>query len=297
MATIVRHPDVEDYFVELTLDEIRRRPHGIIPEYEANRLIILKDFRLPADLEPLARMSTDLGRIEDPNVRRKIKKLKSTSVFEAPDGDPVRQAIRDVLCRGDQGMFDAVSRSLKQAHEAALEIYDICFPDYGAPSRLIPSVRLTQTLFENLHWDNHQIDDDFQQVRIFSNLDQRPRIWNLSHNFVSYARGLYASHELARFRGKDPNLLNDYICGDVLGGTAKACTDTLARHVVAFEPGEVWFGESRMLAHQIYYGERAMVYMFFVDPAKMLSPSRRFNAQVEAMHRELSPQLEAAASA
>jgi hypothetical protein len=286
MATIVRHPEVEDYFVELTPDEIRARPHGIIPEYEANRLIVLKDYRLPVDLEALERMSTDLSRIADQKLRRKIKKLRSTWIFEdQPDNSDVRQAVFEVMCDGDEGLFSAVRETMAAAHEAVTGLYDVCFPDYRPPTRLIPSVRLTQTLFENLHWDNHQIDDDFQQVRIFCNLDRRPRIWNVSHNFVEFARQLYDAHDLGRFAGKDPNLLNDYICGAVLGGTAKACTDNLPRHAVAFEPGEVWFGESRMISHQIYYGERAMVYMFFVRTEAMLDPRRRFNAQVEDLHR------------
>jgi hypothetical protein len=118
-------------------------------------------------------------------------------------------------------------------------------------------------------------------------LDQRPRIWHTSHNFVTYARHLYREHNLGRFAGKDPNELVNYLCGDILGGTANACRDSLPRHVMAFEPGEVWFGESRMISHQIFYGERAMVYMFFVRPDGMLSPSTRFNHQVEALHASI----------
>ncbi|HEY5410569.1 MAG TPA: hypothetical protein VIJ94_07570 [Caulobacteraceae bacterium] len=289
MAKIIKHPEVEDYFVELTLDEIRSKPNGIIPEYEANRLVVLKDYRLPVDLEALGRMSTDLSRIEDQKLRRKIKKLTSTWIVEdQPDSRDVRQAVFEVMCGGDEGLFRAVRSTMAAAHQAIIGLYDVCFPNYKPFMRLIPSVRLTQTLFENLHWDNHQIEDDFQQVRIFCNLDQRPRIWNVSHNFVEFAKRLYEAHDLGRYAGKDPNLLNDYICGNILGGTAKACTDDLPRHAAAFEPGEVWFGESRMIAHQIYYGERAMVYMFFVPPEAMLDPARRFNIQVKDLHRAFS---------
>ena len=293
MPTILKHPQIEDYFVELTLDEIKQRPHGIIPEYEANRLIILKDYRLPIDLDVFAEMSTNLNRVEDPKVRRTIKKMYSTTFYgdAAPaldtktSSDPVIRAAYDVLCNGDAELYRRASDTMRTAHETLLQIYTTCFPGYDY-YRIIPSIRLTQTLFENLHWDNHQIAADFQQARIFCNLDQRPRIWHVSHNFVTYARQLYQEHQLSRFSGQDPNLLNDYICGKVLGGTRNACRDNLPRHVIAFEPGEVWFGESRMLAHQIFYGARAMVYMFFIEPDRMLSPERRFNAQVESLHRE-----------
>jgi hypothetical protein len=301
MATIVKHPQVEDYFVELTYDEIKSRPNGIIEEYEANRVILLKDYRMPVDLGIFSTMAGHLGKVEDEKLRRTLKKLTSTKFFEGAGAafvddetghspyiefetsDPVRKAVYDVLCNGDAALFARVSKSMRQAHEVALDLFSICFPGYEY-FRVIPSVRLTTTLFENIHWDNHQILDDFQQVRIFCNLDQRPRIWHTSHNFVTYAQSLYREHHLEKFAGGDPNLLNDYICGKVLGGTANACRDPLPRHTIAFEPGEIWFAESRMISHQILYGERAMVYMFFVRPQGMRKPERRFNAQVESLH-------------
>jgi hypothetical protein len=290
MAKIIRHPDVEDYFVERDLGEVQRTPHGIIGDYEANRLIALKGYRMPIDFDAFAQMSAHTAAAgADKQLQKTLKKLSATHIIEArADSDsPVHRAIFDVFCNRDPALFARVQKAMSAAHEAALQLFKECFPGYEA-FRVIPSVRLTQTLFENLHWDNHGIDDDFQQVRIFVNLDHRPRIWNVSHNFVNYARHIYREHDLARFAGKDPNEMNDYICGKILGGTAGACKDALPRHVVAFEPGEVWFGESRMISHQIYYGERAMVYMFFVKPGGMLNPDRRFNLQVESLHRDLA---------
>jgi hypothetical protein len=321
MAQIIKHPAVEDYFVELTLGEIKARPQGIIDLYEANRLVILKDYRMPVDLSVFQMLSGNLSKIVDPKLRKAIKKLESPKFFqgssvepttsapsstgtmlprwllprdkaeapstEAQPSDSVQRAIYDVLCNGDATLYRAAREAMRKAHESAMELFGICFPGYDY-FKVIPSVRLTTTLFENLHWDNHQIAEDFQQVRIFCNLDQRPRIWHTSHNFITYAESLYKQHELGRFKGKDPNELNDYICGKVLGGTQNACKDSLPRHVIAFEPGEVWFGESRMLSHQIYYGERAMVYMYFVSPQTMHSPDRRFNRQVEHLHERMA---------
>ena len=64
--------------------------------------------------------------------------------------------------------------------------------------------------------------------------------------------------------------------------------DNEPRHRIAFEPGEVWLGESRMISHQIYYGESAMVYMWFVEVESMFEPKNRFNARIEAIHREMA---------
>ena len=61
---------------------------------------------------------------------------------------------------------------------------------------------------------------------------------------------------------------------------------TEPRHRIAFDPGEVWLGESRLISHQIYYGEAALVYMWFVTVGSMSNPGNRFNARVEQIHQQ-----------
>jgi hypothetical protein len=295
MALIDRHPEVEDYFVEMTLPEIEARG-GVADIFEEGRLVLVKDYRLDFDFGALEALSKSTDSVEDPEMRRKLKKLTSPYFFEGKppverDGqlvfaEPVRQAIYDVLCSGGRDTFERASRALKYAHEEVLRIFGICFPGYE-PFRFIPSVRLTRTLFENLHWDNHSIDDDFHQARIFANLDNRPRIWNVSHRLPDWIRKFYDEHDLGRFAGKDPNLLIDYVTGSVLGGTRNTWKDNQPRHHVAFEPGEVWLGESRLISHQIFYGDSAMVYMWFVKAASMANPDNRFNMRIEEVHRSM----------
>lgn len=296
MARIERHPDVDDYIVYMTLPEIEAR--GGIPDiYEEGRMVIIKDYRMKFDFDAMALLDNAIDAVEDVRIRKTLKKLQATAFFDGapptvsknPFGasklvfsDAVRQAVFDVLCRGDRVLFDRASASLKEAHEEILRIFSICFPNYEA-FRFIPSLRLTQTLFENLHWDNHSIDDDFHQARIFVNLDTRPRIWHVSHRFMDYARQLYRDHDLGRFAGKDPNQMVEYINMSV-GGTLETWRESLPKHRIAFEPGEVWLGESRMISHQIFYGERAMVYMWFVRAATMANTDNRFNKRFEKLH-------------
>ncbi len=164
-------------------------------------------------------MSKSTDSIDDKELRRKLKKLTAPYFFKGKPPkerggklifpDPVRQAIYDTLCRGDARDVRA-----RRAGACATRMTRRCgssrsaFPDYE-PFRFIPSVRLTRTLFENLHWDNHSIDDDFHQARIFANLDSRPRIWSISHRFTDWVRDHYDEHDLGRFAGKDPNLMLD----------------------------------------------------------------------------------------
>lgn len=295
MALIERHPDVPDYIVEMTLPEIAARG-GIADLFEEGQLILIKDFRLQFDFEALSALFKSTEAIGDNELRRKLKKLTAPHFFKGKPptdsngklafGDPVRQAIFDTLCRGERDTFERAAKALRYSHDQALRIFETCFPDYE-PFRFIPSVRLTRTMFENLHWDNHSINDDFHQARIFANLDSRPRIWNISHRFTDWVRDHYEEHGLARFAGKDPNLMLDFIAGSVLGGTVNTWMDREPRHRIAFDPGEVWLGESRLISHQIYYGEAALVYMWFVTVGSMANPDNRFNARVEQIHQQM----------
>lgn len=305
MAVIERHPHVEDYFIELSLEDVCDRG-GVADIFEEGRVILLKDYVLDFDFGALTGLSKSTEVIQDPALRKKLKKMTAPLFFEGDDPvekngrlifrEPVRQAIYDVLCRGDRETFDRAALALKTAHEQLLRLFGICFPGYEA-FRFVPSIRLTQTLFENLHWDNHSIDDDFHQARIFTNLDTRPRIWHVGHRFPDWVRMHYDEYDLGRFAGKDPNLLIDFITGDVLGGTRKTWMDSEPRHRIAFQPGEVWLGESRLISHQIYYGESAMVYMWFVNAASMASSDNRFNRRVEQIHREMSERGQLASAA
>jgi hypothetical protein len=295
MALIERHPDVEDYFLELTLPEIAARG-GVADLVEEGKLILIKDYRLDVDFAAIEGLTRTTEAIDDANLRRQIKKLEAPHFFDgtAPRwtmrgrkyDDPLRQALLDVLCRGDRALFDRVGTALHDAHDEALRLFESCFAGYE-PYRLVPSVRLTETLFENLHWDDHSIDDDFHQARIFANLDSRPRIWHVSHRITEMMRRLYDEHALGRFAGQDPNKMLFYINSTVLGGQKKKWLDAQPRHRIAFDPGEVWLGESRLLSHQIYYGQSALVYMWFVRASSMKNPDNRFNVQVEKVHAEM----------
>ena len=304
MAIIDRNPYVEDYILEMPLAEIRSRG-GVEDLIETGHVIIVSDYRLDFDFDALKGLGKSTDGIEDKELRRKLKKLQAPQFFQDPPpkrwgspafDDPVRQALLDVICKGDRRQFVRTSAALKSAHDEALKIFGWAFPNYET-YRLSATVRLTRTIFENLHWDNHSIDEDFHQARIFANLDTRPRIWHLSHRLPAMMRLLYEKHNLGRFAGRDPNEMLSYIDRKILGGMSRRWMDTLPRHRIAFDPGEVWLGESRLVSHQIYYGEAALVYMWFVRASSMADPDNRFNRIVERIHAEMKEAAEPVASA
>lgn len=305
MAVIELHPDVDNYIVELSLPEIKTRG-GVADLIEDGKIVIIRDFRLDLADGILDELAKSTDGVKDPAVRRSLKKLQSTSFFEGTPpkrswggglrfDDPVRQALFDTLCKGDAALFRRASSMLRKAHEDALRIYECCFVGYRS-YRMVPSVRLTRTLFENLHWDEHWLEGDFHTARVFANLDSRPRLWHVSHRLPDMIEAGYREHRLERFAGKDPNELLSYLNSEMLGGLADGWKDRLPKHRIAFEPGEVWVGESRLVSHQIYYGEAALVYMWLVDPQSMADPDKRFNLQVEQVLAEMRRQQRVAAS-
>jgi hypothetical protein len=302
MARIDRHPQVKDYIIEMDLAEIGVRG-GVADLFEEGNLILISGYRLPIDCKAFEALDKRVDAVVDYGTRRKVKKLtaasflageppRKRSIFDRTDparifDDPVRQAVFDILCKGDPDIFDRARHALKITHDEMQRIFGICFPGY-TPFRFIPSIRLTQTLFENLHWDNHSINADFHQARLFGNLDGRPRIWHVSHHSDDYLRQIYEKFDLGRFAGKDPNLLLEYIHADLLGGLADTWMEQLPKHKIAFDPGEVWSGESRLISHQIFYGEAAAVFMWFMQVSDMVNPKNRFNERVAAVHSAMA---------
>ena len=75
---------------------------------------------------------------------------------------------------------------------------------------------------------------------------------------------------------------------NVLGGMGNRCLDGWERHSIAFEQGDIWLADSRLISHQIYQGNRAAIYMFHIKPESMHDPEMRFNRRIARLHQQLS---------
>ena len=121
MALIERHPDVEDYILEMSLPEIEARG-GVADLVEAGHIVIIKDFRLDFDFEALEGLAKNTDGVTDPDVRRHIKKLEAPQFFEASPAppwkgrafpDPLRQALFETLCEGNRRKFRRAANALR----------------------------------------------------------------------------------------------------------------------------------------------------------------------------------------
>lgn len=293
MTQIIRDPLIEDNIFEVNLLDAdgADRARAL---YEAGNLVLLRGCRLELDYAFLNSLDFDFDAPD--HVRRKVKKYddKRILALKPSSPDPIDSAVFNNVFAGDEGRLDYFKEQVRSGNAQAEAIFRRVFPRYQATRRVF-TWRFTDTNFENLHWDNFRIDEEFHQVRIFVNIDQSKRIWRTSKRVDAFAKEIYEAERLARFSDKAGDDLVIHLNNEVLGGMSTPCLDRLPKHHIAFDQGDVWLAETRIVSHQIYHGRKALATMFFVDPATMDHPELAFDARVRALHHEQAGASSAAA--
>ncbi|MBC2669059.1 hypothetical protein ACFOON_08810 [Novosphingobium piscinae] len=287
MATIIRDPLVEDNIVELDIvteadrSDIRRR-------YEAGQLILLRGFRYDLDFKFLDSLCFDVD--GPPEFLRKLKKYGGDKIAQlCPESaNPLDQFVFAAVFQADAGRLAYYQDQVASGNAQCDALYTSIFPDYRTTKSLY-TWRFTSTKYENLHWDNFGIPETFHQVRIFTNIAKSPRLWMTSHHIGHYAESIYDQYDLGALRGRIGDDLNRHVNTVALGGMKAPCMDRLPRHHLAFEQGDVWLCETRIVCHQIYHGEKAFAAMYFSDPASMERPELGFDALIEELHARHLP--------
>lgn len=90
---------------------------------------------------------------------------------------------------------------------------------------------------------------------------------------VQKAMGKISPRELDGLsRGEVWSKLNAYF----FGKNSREWWDDQPRHIAFFAPGDVWAVDSRQVAHQIFYGRRALSIDFAVPKQLMKNPSLHY---------------------
>ena len=290
MTTIIKNPKIADYFCEVSYPDVLTKESGIAPLFESGKLILLQDYPLDLDYSFLNTISfvdaqqsltgKDVDRIQ------KLSYKRILSIDPRSLKNDLQKAIFEKSFEGDSKALRYYQEQVKQGHQKILQLFQDLFPRYDCFD-LNGTWRFTPTLFENLHWDNFPAMDDRHQARIFINIDQNPRIWHTSHPLEDYCQDNYHQFNLAQFKDTNPNDIINFMDRQVLGGMNNRCLDGLERHSIAFEQGDIWLADSRLISHQIYQGNRAAIYMFHIKPESMHDPEMRFNRRIARLHQQL----------
>ena len=282
MATIIRDPLVADHILELD-SKSAEDCAKVRTSYEEGNLILLRDERLDLDFAFLDSLNFDVD--GPPEILRKLKKYGGERIvsLDPQKASGLDQFVFQNVFGGDAGKLSYFQEQVRSGDKQSDAIYARIFPDY-VNTRTVYTWRFTSTKFENLHWDNFGIPERFQQVRIFTNIASSPRLWRTSHRIEHFAETIYGERKLGQFAGKVGDELNYYVNNSVLGGMNTPCLDRLPKHHIAFEQGDLWLCETRIVAHQIYHGQKAFAAMYFSDPATMDRPELAFDARIDRLH-------------
>ncbi len=285
MTQLFAHPEVEDYFVEHDFRLAARQDgqaarQAVIDDFVGEKLILLRGLTFDADL-PFLRSVTF-------HQKWKWKKLALTRFHAIPAdkrrNDPeIIEFVKDIF-RDDWARFEYFVQQSAKINDQVLAALDLVFSSYRFSQRHVVW-RFTETRVENLHFDVDRHCDGLELVRLYVNLDDAPRMWYTSGTFSTAAYEWYDKLKLSRFRGQSTDALLKTLDTGVFGDWNARGRDKVARHLVLFEPGDVWLLDGRRVSHQVMYGRRVISTLFVAGQDGVPDPMKTFAHTVAELHQ------------
>jgi hypothetical protein len=244
MAVIELDPEIPNNIVVLPLT----KPQLIRRHYERGDLVILSDVRVQADFDFIA-ASGPSGGFDVRKLKFVFRKSVAglpenrTAIWERFFGDRLQAepaACRDIqdAVTGVDAQVDALIRRIFGSQTFSTDFIAWKFQDVTG---------------ENLHIDNLSNLNDTAQVRLFVNTDNKPRQWSAGRHWRHYVERHLASHDLLAWTS-DATAFNGKLNHAAFGPAWSTCDEP--RHLVEFDPGEVWLVNSALTAHQVRGGRR-----------------------------------------
>ena len=277
MPVVFKNPNLPDYFLDfpqVRADTPLAELPSVVQPFESGRVITFSNLRLDIDTAFWASLDTDR--------HPRLRKLSS----RPPEGEETDQALDDRLRQAELPAADKdrLRQEIARVYAQVLPIYERLFAGY-AFTRRHAVWRLQTIMNENMHVDTYEGRTADHFARLFINLDDQPRIWKTSWPIADiYARFADRVPPEAAASG-DADLFRTQLNRRAFGAGPKEWWDNEPRHVVYFQPGEAWAVDSRQIAHQIFYGRRAVSIDFFVDVKSMRRPARHYLAMAGRLMR------------
>jgi hypothetical protein len=283
MAKIVRNPNVPDRIKMVDYKLYAHAPEELSAEltdwYENGQLLILQNYKFEA------------GRDTFNKVLFKNAKYAAKTILHLDEklhGEPPRKREWDemakLLDRTDVGIEEFRS-AVGAANAELIQLADALFPYYRYEKRYCV-YNLTEMLAHNMHFDSPQHADEFSQLRIFVNLDDFPRIWRVGDAIENVASDCYASAGLQKTIGHHPRQFTRSTTLATYGDRYHSGAHNRPMHSIAFQPGEVWFLNPNMVAHEVVYGRRLLDGVFLFNASYLRNPNRYYPAIVETLHEQ-----------
>jgi len=262
------NPHLPNYFVECGDVSSAATARSYIAEYEDAKVITFPNFRPKIDLDFWSGLDVD-----------KYPSLKKYSFYL--DGDDLcdaRQQASGLASRGvDADLAEEIAQQFRDTLTALMPVYRSIFSDYVFDEGRKKIVwRLNTIMNENMHVDTYREETNDHFARMFVNLDNQPRIWHTSWPIDDMIRQLDGKIPAERLAGMTRGEVWSEINRSIFGKSSREWWDGQPRHVAYFQPGDVWIVDSRQVAHQIFYGRRALSIDFSLPKERMKNPDRHY---------------------
>lgn len=267
MTQLYLHPGIEDYFVEYDFDALRRSPadggpgdlrRRLMQDYVAEKCIVIRGVRVDYDREFIDRISFPPTWFYKKFPSRVVEGPKPLARSEA------KQEICRDLFKGDPGLFARLETEVRAVNSALREVLDEILRHHKVSADDI-TWRHTETRVENLHFDIDKDAAAFESVRLYLNMDDIPRLWHMSHPLSQIIEAYYDELELAQTAHEPLERLLQILSLRVFGNWASRGREQFPRHMVLFEPGDIWLCDGRTLPHQVIYGRRVASSFYRLD--------------------------------
>jgi hypothetical protein len=286
MTQVYLHPDISDYFVEYDFAEVMRSPANgspqdlrrrVMEDYVAQKCILLRNVRIDYDIDFVRSVQFPPTWL--------YKKFPS-KVVERPKPlakNPVKQDLCRDLFGGDEGLFRRFEGEVRAVNGGIRRVLDELLRHHRVEATDI-IWRHTETRVENLHFDIDQDSADFESVRLYLNMDDIPRIWHTSYELSRILDAYYDELELAALAGQPLERLLQVLSLRLFGNWSSRGREQFPRHMVLFEPGDVWICDGRTVPHQVIYGRRVASSFYRLDSGALPAWHPSLASRVAATH-------------
>ena len=203
-----------------------------------------------------------------------------------------RRICRD-LFDGDGGRYRQFEREVRTVNDGIRAALDEILKSYRVTRRDV-IWRHTETRVENLHFDIDRQADSFRVVRLYYNMDDAPRLWHTTHGLKTVLDFYYEPLGLAAFAGAPLELLLRELSVRLFGNWQARGREQFPRHMVLFEPEDIWIADGRTVPHQVIFGRRVASAFYQLDDKALPPWHPSLGKSVAAMHAARAGGLPAA---
>lgn len=216
--------------------------------YERGDLVILSDVRIEADFDGIATIEPSRGN----NVRKQKFVFKKSVNGQPESRTAVWERFFGERLRTDPDGCRRMGAEIKTVNATVDALVHRIFSNHGFSTKLIVW-KFLEIAGENLHIDNLPNLNETTQVRMFVNVGNTPRRWSVGRHWQHYAEQYFTLASLDKLTG-DAFAFNGKLNHSAFGPSWS--TSEEPRHLVEFDPGEVWLINSALVAHQVRGGNR-----------------------------------------